>query len=147
VRSGIQKKNKLRNFLGNRGAPLWIEEEAVLTHLLSHSAVIHLALIVVEGRNWKGPMLNKLSNDIAECYRHADECAQKAKSERDARLRQDFFDAERRWLSLARSYEITEELTACGQSRDQGRDDRRYASQRATVWGDRQLTGPNAYLR
>ncbi len=55
-------------------------------------------------------MPNKLSNDIAECYRNAEECAQKAKSERGVRLRQDYLAAEQRWLFLARSYEITEQL-------------------------------------
>jgi hypothetical protein len=57
-----------------------------------------------------GPMLKNLSDDIAECYRHAVDCAQKAKSEGDARVREDFLDMERRWLFLARSYEFTDQL-------------------------------------
>ncbi len=55
-------------------------------------------------------MLSKLSEDIAECYRIAHECAEKARDHRDAGLRQDFLDAERRWLFLARSYEFAERL-------------------------------------
>ncbi len=63
-------------------------------------------------------MLSKLSEDIAECYRHADECAQEARNESDARLRQDLFDMERRWLFLARSYEFTERLTSLANELD-----------------------------
>ncbi len=63
-------------------------------------------------------MLNKLSDDIAECYRHADECARKAMSECDARLRQDLLDMERRWLFLARSYEFTERLNSLSNELD-----------------------------
>lgn len=56
-------------------------------------------------------MLNNLSDDIVECYRHAEECARSAHGERDAGLRQDFLDMERRWLFMARSYEFSERLT------------------------------------
>jgi len=55
-------------------------------------------------------MLSTLSQDIAECYRHAGDCAQKAKNEHDPDLRQDFLDLERRWVFLARSYEFAEQL-------------------------------------
>jgi hypothetical protein len=57
-------------------------------------------------------MLNNLSSEIAECYRHAEDCARRAQSERDPGLRQDFLDMERRWLALARSYELTERATS-----------------------------------
>ncbi len=55
-------------------------------------------------------MLMNLSNDIAECYGHAGDCARKAKSESDARVREDFLAMERRWLCLARSYELSHQL-------------------------------------
>lgn len=55
-------------------------------------------------------MLSKLSDDVAECYQHARECAQKAMGERDARLREDLLAMERRWLFLARSYELSEQI-------------------------------------
>jgi hypothetical protein len=55
-------------------------------------------------------MLSKLSEEIAECYRHAENCAQRAKVESDPGLRQDFLDIERRWITLARSYELTERI-------------------------------------
>jgi hypothetical protein len=50
-------------------------------------------------------MLQKLSEEIQECYRHADESRQRAKVAFTDQARQDFLDMERRWLSLARSYE------------------------------------------
>ena len=59
-------------------------------------------------------MLNRLSNEIAACHRHAEECAQKAENQRDPRLRQDFLDMEQHWLSLARRYEFVESLERFG---------------------------------
>jgi hypothetical protein len=60
-------------------------------------------------------MFNKLSEDIAQCYRHADVCAQRAKSEHDAALRDDWTLIEHHWLSLARSYELTERIERLSQ--------------------------------
>jgi hypothetical protein len=51
-----------------------------------------------------------LSDDIRECYRLAKDCALRAKAEVDPKQRQDFLDMERRWLFLARSYELTRRL-------------------------------------
>jgi hypothetical protein len=56
-------------------------------------------------------MLNNLSEQIRECYRHADDCAQKAAAEADPQIKADFLDLELRWLFLARSHEFTERLT------------------------------------
>jgi hypothetical protein len=55
-------------------------------------------------------MLRKLSSEIANCYAHADSCAQKAAeattdTECDAYLR-----LEQHWLTLGRSYEFSERL-------------------------------------
>ena len=66
--------------------------------------------MIVEGHGGVGPMLNKMSDDIAECYRHAEDCARRAQGECEFSLRQDFLDLERRWLGLARSYEFTDRL-------------------------------------
>ncbi len=57
-------------------------------------------------------MLNRLNEDIAECYRHAEECARFASAEVDPGLRTDFLDMKRRWLFLARSYEFSERLNS-----------------------------------
>jgi hypothetical protein len=56
-------------------------------------------------------VLNGLSKEIRECYRHAEDCALKATAHNDVQLKQDFLDLEQRWLFLARSYEFSERLT------------------------------------
>ena len=55
-------------------------------------------------------MLNNLSEQIRECMQHAEDCARKAAAQTDSKLREDFLELERRWLFLARSYELTERL-------------------------------------
>jgi hypothetical protein len=56
-------------------------------------------------------VLNNLSGDIRECLQHAEDCARKAAAQTDPKVKQDFLDMERRWLSLARSYEFTERIS------------------------------------
>jgi hypothetical protein len=56
-------------------------------------------------------MLRNLSEEIRECYRRAEDCARQAAAQTSPNLKQDFLDMERRWMSLARSYEFTERLT------------------------------------
>jgi hypothetical protein len=56
-------------------------------------------------------MLQSLSQDVRECYRHAEDCAEKARGAATAELRTDFLRLERAWLSLARSYEFTGRLS------------------------------------
>lgn len=56
-------------------------------------------------------MLKNLSEEIRECYRHAEDCACKAAAQPDRQLKQDFLDLEVRWLFLARSYGFTQLLT------------------------------------
>lgn len=55
-------------------------------------------------------MLNNLSEQIRECLRHAEDCARNAAAQTDPKLKEDFFDMERRWLFLARSYEFTDRV-------------------------------------
>jgi hypothetical protein len=57
-------------------------------------------------------MLQKLSDEISECYRRAEHCRLRAKEINDPLGREDFLDMERRWLHLEHSYEFTERLTA-----------------------------------
>jgi hypothetical protein len=57
-------------------------------------------------------MLENLSRQVQQCLRLAEDCARKAALQSDPKLRQDFQDMEARWLKLARSYELTERLTA-----------------------------------
>lgn len=56
-------------------------------------------------------MLNKLSEQIRECLRHAEDCARQAAAQSCPKLKADFLDMERRWLFLARSYELTERVS------------------------------------
>jgi len=55
-------------------------------------------------------MLQKLSEEIAECYAHASECRERAKPILDAATKKNFLEMEQRWLSLAHRYEIAERL-------------------------------------
>jgi hypothetical protein len=55
-------------------------------------------------------LLQELSKEIQECYRHAAECRQRAERTFTEKGRQEFLDMERRWLSLAHSYEFAEGL-------------------------------------
>jgi hypothetical protein len=55
-------------------------------------------------------MLQKLTEEIAECYAQASHCRERAKQALDPSIKRDFLDMERRWLSLARSYEFAERL-------------------------------------
>jgi hypothetical protein len=55
-------------------------------------------------------MLEQLSQQIRDCYAHAEDCARKAAAQTDPQLKQDFLDMERRWLALAKSYELSQRL-------------------------------------
>ena len=55
-------------------------------------------------------MLSNLSEQIRECLQHAENCARKAATQTDSKIREDFLELEQRWLFLARSYEFAERL-------------------------------------
>lgn len=55
---------------------------------------------------------NILSENIRDCYGRAEHCRRRAKEQSDPLLRQDFLDCERRWLLLARGYELAERTEA-----------------------------------
>jgi hypothetical protein len=57
-----------------------------------------------------------LTESIRDCYRHADRCRHRAQEQSDALLRQDFLDCERRWLLLARGYELAERMEVLSKS-------------------------------
>jgi hypothetical protein len=60
---------------------------------------------------WKEQaLLSNLSEQVRECLRHAEDCAREAGAQTCPKMKADFLDLERRWLSLARSYEFTERL-------------------------------------
>jgi hypothetical protein len=56
-------------------------------------------------------MLQKLDSEIRECYQHALDCRRSADESRDSRTKQEFLEMAKRWLSLAHSYELAEQLS------------------------------------
>jgi hypothetical protein len=56
-------------------------------------------------------MLQNLSKDIRECYLNAEECKRLAETARTPSAKADYLAMERRWLSLAHSYEFSERLS------------------------------------
>jgi hypothetical protein len=57
-------------------------------------------------------MLQRLSDDIRECYLRADECRRQADETDDPSRSQFYLDMERRWLLLARSRAFAEQLSS-----------------------------------
>ena len=57
-------------------------------------------------------MLQNLSREIRYCYGRAEECKRLAATALTDDIKADFLDMERRWLSLARSYEFAERLSS-----------------------------------
>jgi hypothetical protein len=55
-------------------------------------------------------MLQNLSQQIRDCYQHAEDCGRRAVAQADPQLRRDFLELERRWRKLARSYELAQRL-------------------------------------
>jgi hypothetical protein len=63
-------------------------------------------------------VLNNLSEQIRECFQHAEDCARKAATLPDSSpFRQDFLNLEQRWLELARSIEFGERLESFTKNR------------------------------
>jgi hypothetical protein len=56
-------------------------------------------------------MLQKLSEQIAHCYQRAGECRAKATDAVNDAASQEYYELERRWLMLARSYELSDRIT------------------------------------
>ena len=55
-------------------------------------------------------MLAKLSAEVRECLWHAEDCAKRAETEPNPAIQRDYIEMERRWLKLARSYQLYERL-------------------------------------
>ena len=56
-------------------------------------------------------MLLKLSDEIRECYRHAEDARRRAEATTNPDAKADCMATERLWLSLARNYEFSEQLS------------------------------------
>jgi hypothetical protein len=63
---------------------------------------------VIPGRR---VMLQNLPDEVDDCLQRAGRCRQCAEAALDPNTKADFLDIERRWLSLARSYEFSEKLS------------------------------------
>jgi hypothetical protein len=48
---------------------------------------------------------------LADCYQHATYARERAEQAHDEITKQDFLDMQRRWLSLAHSYELAERIS------------------------------------
>jgi hypothetical protein len=57
-------------------------------------------------------MLQSLSKEIRQCYERAEQCRRAAETAAIQSAKDDFLDIEKRWLSLARSYEFAERLSS-----------------------------------
>jgi len=49
-------------------------------------------------------MSNYLSEEVRKCRQKAEDCAQRASTQVDPRLKKDFLELQKSWLFLARSY-------------------------------------------
>jgi hypothetical protein len=56
-------------------------------------------------------MLQDLSNEIRECYQRAGDCRRRAEETTDPATKRDFLEMEKRWLSLARSYDFADQIS------------------------------------
>jgi hypothetical protein len=56
-------------------------------------------------------MLQKPSEQIAHCYQRVSECRAKAADAVNEAAAQQYYELERRWLMLRRSYELSERIT------------------------------------
>src|SRR5262245_3876829 len=66
-------------------------------------------------RNWQAAerqvMLKIISSKTRECYEHAAQASSRAKRTEHTAGRKAYFELERQWLRLARSYEVSEQVT------------------------------------
>lgn len=63
-------------------------------------------LAIIAGRH---VVLQSLTDEVDDCLQRAGRCRQCAEAALDPNTKADFLDVERRWLSLARSYEFSEQ--------------------------------------
>lgn len=95
-------------------------------------------------------MLERLSDNIRECYERAAEAKARADATEDPAVKAEFLNAERRWKTLARSYGFTESLedfTAANSEWRRKLDERlRQRNARATE-ARKDLDGPDDILQ
>jgi hypothetical protein len=81
-------------------------DDEIISIVIRFSTHNHSAMFSGESSAWSSSrrteMLQKLNNEVRECYTHAKDCAQKAAGQLEPALRQSFLDAEQGWLRLVR---------------------------------------------
>jgi hypothetical protein len=55
-------------------------------------------------------MLANLNAEVRECLWRAEDCSERAKIELNPAMQRDYMEMERRWLKLARSYQLFERM-------------------------------------
>ena len=66
-------------------------------------------------------MLANLSAEVRECLWHAEDCSERAKIELNPAMQRDYMEMERRWLKLARSYQLFERMQTLSAHEDRQR--------------------------
>jgi hypothetical protein len=66
-------------------------------------------------------MLAKLSAEVRECLWHAEDCAKRAETEPNPAIQRDYIEMEKRWLKLARSYQLFERIQTFSAHQEQQR--------------------------
>jgi hypothetical protein len=66
-------------------------------------------------------MLANLSAEVRECLWHAKDCAKRAEIEPNPAIQRDYIEVERRWLKLARSYQLFERVQIFSAHQEQQR--------------------------
>ena len=84
-------------------------------------------------------MLQNLSQQVRDCLQRAEDCAHRAKIEPDPNLQRDFLMMERRWLSLARSYQFSEQLDTFSRHNNKRRNEADAALNRLSELAERMI--------
>jgi hypothetical protein len=56
-------------------------------------------------------LLHNLSEEVSQCYEHAEQCASRARATQHEELRADYLRLAQGWLKLAKSYGLRQRLT------------------------------------
>src|SRR5262245_15470850 len=73
-------------------------------------ATCEVTSLSTRARNWQAAERLAMLK-TRECYEHAAEASSRAKRTEQAAVRKAYFELERQWLRLARSYEVSEQVT------------------------------------
>jgi len=95
-------------------------------------------------------MLGQVSHRIRLCYERAADAKERAESTNEPAIRAEFLAAEKRWLTLARSYEFSENLEDFTRANSEQRrtfDGRLQRSSPSVAEVSKNLVGPDDILQ